>query len=230
MEAIVLAGGLGTRLRTVVADLPKPMAPINGRPFLELLLDYWIGQGVRRIVLSVGYLHDKIESALGSKYAGCPISYAVETKPLGTGGGLLLAAAQLREAGPFLALNGDTMFAVPLAHLREFHRDHGADMTLALFATSNTTRYTGVATDSEGRVTAMRGAGQANGGVYLVERRLLDDFQRTESAKLSLEDDLMPRAITAGRRVYGQLFNGNFLDIGVPEDFRRAQTLLPATH
>src|SRR5207237_2019404 len=89
VEAVVLAGGLGTRLRAAVSDVPKPMAPVGGRPFLERLLDYWIGQGVRRAVLAVGYLHDMIRGHFGDEYRGCAIAYSIEEQPLGTGGALV---------------------------------------------------------------------------------------------------------------------------------------------
>jgi D-glycero-alpha-D-manno-heptose 1-phosphate guanylyltransferase len=230
MEAVILAGGLGTRLRPAVADLPKPLAPVNGRPFLKYLLDYWTAQGVARAVLSVGYMHEAIERTIGNLHAGCPVSYAVEAEPLGTGGGLILAAAQLHGAGTFLGLNGDTMFAAPLARLAEFHRDTRADMTLALFATGDAVRYTGVATNAEGRVTALRGAGQANGGVYLIERRLVDELPWAAGAKVSLESEILPWLLADGRRLFGLRCDGGFIDIGVPEDYRRAQALMPAPH
>ena len=104
MEAIILAGGLGTRLRPAVPNLPKPMAPVNGRPFLEHQIDYWIRQGVRRFVLSVGYMHEAIEGYFGASYRGAEIAYAVERSPLGTGGGLLLAMDDLQ--GPTGARRG----------------------------------------------------------------------------------------------------------------------------
>ena len=106
--AIILAGGLGARLNNTVPNLPKPMAPINNRPFLEHQMDYWIGQGINRFILSVGYLKDLIIDHFGDKYKKASIEYAIEHKPLGTGGGLLLAAKNITE--PFLVLNGDTFF------------------------------------------------------------------------------------------------------------------------
>jgi D-glycero-alpha-D-manno-heptose 1-phosphate guanylyltransferase len=121
-SAIILAGGLGTRLRSAVPDLPKPMAPIAGRPFLAYQLDYWIRQGVDRFVLSVGYRHESIMAYFGAAYRGIAVDYSVEQTPLGTGGGLLLALERL-DGGqrPFLLLNGDTYFEVDLATLSAFH-------------------------------------------------------------------------------------------------------------
>jgi len=116
VEAVVLAGGLGTRLRAAVSDVPKPMAPVQGRPFLERLLDYWIGQGVQRAVLAVGYMHETVRKHFGEQYRNCAIDYSVEQQPLGTGGALV-QTLPLVQGKTFLVLNGDTYFAVPLAKL-----------------------------------------------------------------------------------------------------------------
>ena len=136
MEAVFLAGGLGTRLRAAVSDVPKPMAPVQGRPFLERLLDYWIGQGVQRAVLAVGYMHETIRQHFGEKYRNCVITYSVEQQPLGTGGALV-QALPLVQAETFLVLNGDTYFAVPLPALTEFHQQRRAKVSLSLFRSDN---------------------------------------------------------------------------------------------
>lgn len=231
MEAIVLAGGLGTRLRSAVPDLPKPMAPVNGRPFLEHLLDYWMRQGVARFILSVGYRHEAISSHFGAAYRGVPVACSVEESPLGTGGGLLLAAGALAAPGPFLVLNGDTWFEVRLAELRAFHATRKADLTLSLFRSPQQGRYAGLRTGSSGEVLAM-GAGEtgglANGGVYLMERGLLEDAPWQAASRLSLEEDILPFALQGGKRVHGLECAGRFLDIGIPEDYARAASLLIA--
>lgn len=232
MEAIVLAGGLGTRLRAAVPDLPKPMAPVNGRPFLERLLDYWIAQGVTRLILSVGYRHEAVSAHFGLAFRGVPVGYAVEDSPLGTGGGLLLARGSLTAAGPFLVLNGDTYFETPLKTLREFHAARGADATLALFRSPQQGRYTGLRIGKAGEVLSLNAGekgGLANGGVYLMERGLLEGGPWLPAAPVSLEEDILPFALQSGRRVFGLECPGRFLDIGVPEDYARAATLLP-TH
>jgi len=231
MEAIILAGGLGTRLRSAVPDRPKPMAPVAGRPFLEHQLDYWIAQGVTRFVLSVGYRHEAISGHFGAAYRGVPVAYSVETSPLGTGGGLLLAARSLSGAGAFLLLNGDTYFEVALASLREFHARSRADCTLSLFRSPQQGRYAGLTLGDGGRVIAMGGGergGLANGGVYLMERRLLDDGAWPAATRLSLEEDILPAGLRAAKRLFGLEFPGRFLDIGVPEDYARAAALLSA--
>ena len=229
-SAVILAGGLGTRLRSVVPELPKPMAPIGGRPFLEYQLDYWITQGVSRFVLSVGYRHETITEHFGSRYKGVLIEYAVEERPLGTGGGFLLAAKKLGHGGPFLLLNGDTYFEANWNVLDAFALEHDADWCFSLFRTSEKGRYMGIEMSSHGRITSLKsgveqGPRLANGGVYWVHPRILSKAQ-TLSEKLSLEDDLFPGALAAGRRLFGVEFSGTFIDIGVPDDYHRAPSLL----
>lgn len=217
MEAVVLAGGLGTRLRAAVSDVPKPMAPVQGRPFLERLLDYWIGQGVRRAILAVGYMHDTIRRHFGDQYRGCAITYSIEHQPLGTGGALI-QALPLVEGKTFLVLNGDTYFAVPLASLREFHQQRGADASLSLFRSANP-RYTGIALADDGRVTSYSGQGAANGGVFVFESAAV---KRLPAGASNLEKDLLPRVGS----VYGCVFDVPFVDIGLPEDWRAAANII----
>jgi D-glycero-alpha-D-manno-heptose 1-phosphate guanylyltransferase len=229
ITAIVLAGGLGTRLRSVVPDLPKPMAPVGGRPFLEHQLDYWIDQGVGRFVLSVGYRHEVVRAHFGDSYRGVPVAYAVETVPLGTGGGLLLAVGQLLDDEPFLLLNGDTFFAVELATLRAFAAARAADCCLALFAAEPGDRYLGVDVDAEGRIRSLRagdtvGSRMINGGVYLIRPAALRaaGFVGVPAMPLSLESDVFPACLALGQRFHGMRSDGRFIDIGVPHDYHRA--------
>ncbi|MBL8074914.1 MAG: nucleotidyltransferase family protein [Nitrospira sp.] len=229
-SAVILAGGLGTRLRSVVSDLPKPMAPIRGRPFLEHQLDYWINQGISRFVLSVGYRHEAITGHFGSRYKGIHLEYAVEEQPLGTGGGLLMAAEKLDPDKPFLLLNGDTYFEADWTVLDAFAMEHGADWCFSLFRTSEKGRYMGIEMSAQGRITLLKsgveqGPRLANGGVYWVHPRALTGAGRL-GAKLSLEDDLFPQALAAGHRLLGIEFRGTFIDIGVPDDYHRASSLL----
>lgn len=204
MEAIVLAGGLGTRLRSAVPELPKPMAPVAGRPFLAWLLDRWIAQGVRRFVLSVGYRAEAIHAHFGASFRGAEIDYAVEEAPLGTGGGLLLAAAQLSGNESFLLLNGDTLLDVELRPLAEVHARRAADVTIALIANSQESRYGGVQVDAEGRIAAfdVERAPAANGGVYLINRSALQGLDAAQGKAASLERELLPALIARGARVY----------------------------
>ncbi len=227
-SAVVLAGGLGTRLRSVVDTVPKPMAPISGRPFLNYLLDYWIEQGIECFVLSVGYRYAIIQEHFGDRYRGCEVRYAVEREPLGTGGGLLLANGQLDPAEEaFLLINGDTYFAVDLARLDRFARQHHADWCLSLFRATEANRYGGVELSGDGRIAALASQrGQlgdlADGGVSWVRRRCLESFPSPPGQALSLESQLLPKLLHEGAKLMGLECSGRFIDIGVPLDYARA--------
>lgn len=236
-SAIVLAGGLGTRLRGLFPDTPKPMVPVGARPFLEHLLDYWIAQGMTRFVLSVGYRHEVISDHFGNLYRGAELEYVVEQTPLGTGGGLLLAAEKIGPDAPFLLLNGDTYFAVDLQTLSGFARTNDADWCFCLFHVHPEQaiqrgsgrveeRYMGVTLSPQGKVIFLNSGALANGGVYLVHPRALTGCGFVAGDRASLEEDILPAAHKAGRRLFGLEFRGSFIDIGVPDDCQRAVTLL----
>lgn len=229
--AIVLGGGLGTRLRDAVPDLPKPMAPINGRPFLAYLLEYWRCQGVRRFILSVGYRRDAIIDYFGDHYRDAAIDYAVEDTPLGTGGGVLLAARNIAAGERFLLLNGDTFFAVDFERLMRCAQRNDADCCFSLFRSNAEGRYMAMEVADDGSIRSLKsgkaGVGcLANGGVYYLRRCALLEERFTLSAKWSLEDEIFPAALAAGRRLIGVEFLGGFIDIGVPDDYTRAGQVL----
>lgn len=229
--AVILAGGLGTRLRSAVPELPKPMAPISGRPFLEYQLDYWIKQGVSRFVLSVGYRHELIIDHFGDRYKDAELDYVIETTPLGTGGGFLLAAEKVNKNEAFLLLNGDTYFAVDLNTLIEFARTNHASWCFSLFRTNEEGRYMGMDVTPQGQITSLKaGIGQAerlaNGGVYWVSPGAWRDEKFSAGDKVSLEDDIFPAAMVSGQRLFGIEFPGTFIDIGVPDDYYHASALL----
>jgi D-glycero-alpha-D-manno-heptose 1-phosphate guanylyltransferase len=227
--AIILAGGLGTRLRSAVPDCPKPMAPVAGRPFLAHLMDHWIAQGVRHFVLSVGYRHETISDHFGSRYRGARLDYAIESTPMGTGGALLLAAAQLPGEEPALLLNGDTYFDVSLTALTEQAQRCDAHWCFALFRNTDPARYMGVGLGDDGRITALRApeAPLANGGVYRFDPHALHSLAHAPGTTLSLENDLFPQLIARGQRFAGLECPGEFIDIGVPHDYHRAASVLP---
>ena len=224
-EAIVLAGGFGTRLQSVVKDLPKPMAPVNGRPFLTYILDYLIDYEYQRVVLSVGYLHEKIVDCFGKKYKALEIDYAVEEEPLGTGGGILFAMSKC-TADNVLVINGDTMFKVDLTAFEQFHSAQERLLSIVLRQVPDTSRYGSVSVDDHGRIvqftekTNATGAGLINGGIYLINKQLFQKF--TFPSKFSLEKDLMEKYYTQ-ESFYGMPSDGYFIDIGIPEDYARAQ-------
>lgn len=228
--AIILAGGLGTRLRAVVPDRPKPMALVNGQPFLVHVMEYWRRQGVERFVLSVGYRHEMIQQFFGTNYQGIPLDYAVEETPLGTGGGLLHALDRVGDE-PCLVLNGDTFFAVEARSLREVHAARNAAWTMALFHAGEANRYMGVKLGTDGHIQNLA-AGRseigayANGGVYLADPAAIRGCGLPGGVKLSLEDELLPRMHAQGQPLYGCACTGTFIDIGVPADYQRAQEVL----
>ncbi len=227
--AIILAGGLGTRLKKVVPDLPKPMALIRERPFLEYQMDFWISQGVTKFILSVGYLNHMIIDHFGDSYHTASIDYFVEDEPLGTGGALLMAAQGLKET--FLVLNGDTFFEVNLNDLCLFHNKHNAEWTMSLFRSKDLDRYMGVDLEDNGEILSLQSGGNeltllANGGVYLVNPSALKRLNYKPYTKSSLENDLLPKFISLGGGLYGLESSGKFIDIGVPEDYYRAQKIL----
>lgn len=238
-SAVILAGGLGTRLRSAVPDLPKPMAPVDGRPFLEYLLDFWIAQGIGHFILAVGYRHELISSHLGRRYRGARLDYVVEQTPLGTGGGVLLALQQLPADQRFLLLNGDTYFSVDGERLEGFARSHDSDWCFSLFRTGETSRYLGMGVAADGRITELKSSQDgdeclANGGVYCIHPRafagltLAGGQPLAAGASASLENDIFPAAFHAGQRMVGVEFGGSFIDIGIPADYHRAGAVLNA--
>lgn len=228
MEAIVLAGGLGTRLRSVVSEVPKCMAPVAGKPFLWYLLSY-LGRypEVNRVVLSVGYLREVIFEwikVVGDQFP-FSIDYAVEEVPLGTGGGIRLALSQC-TGDDVLVLNGDTMFDVDLPHLLAAHAQHpDAAVTLSLRHLQQFERYGRVSIDESHVITGFHekqfcADGLINGGVYVVRRSRLDLSALPE--RFSFEKDVFEPHVHE-RDLYGFVSEGFFIDIGIPEDYRNAQ-------
>ena len=223
--AIILAGGFGTRLRTVLPNLPKPMAPINGRPFLEYLMDYWIRQGIGSFILSVGYMKDAIIEHFGRLYRSVPVDYSLEEAPLGTGGALLVASRKL--TAPFLVLNGDTFFEVSLSSLTTFYKRNASECSLSLFRAGEDQRFGGIVIDESNRITLFDAAKSlpgtlANGGVYLFSPSLMSRTRFIAGDMFSLEREFIPELLTLGVEVHGTEFSGRFIDIGVPSDLARA--------
>jgi len=230
-KAIILAGGLGTRLNSVLSDLPKPLAPINGKPFLEYQMDYWIHQGVDHFVLSVGYLKEKIVDYFGDHYQNIPINYAIEDTPLDTGGGLLKALDFIASDEPILVLNGDTYFEVDLKILRDFHVNQKSIWTFSLFRTIEVDRYMGIQLEPSGKLKLMNQqiGGQetlANGGVYLINPSNIKALGFKSGEKISLERDILKKLSDNHFDIYGIEFEGQFIDIGVPNDYKRASSIL----
>ncbi len=240
LECILLAGGFGTRLRSVVTEVPKPMAPIRGRPFLEFQLDHFAVHGFRRAILSTGYMAEKIESHFGTQYRSgnhlIDICCVEEKEALGTGGAMVFSGAHLKSSSnPFVVCNGDTWFPVDVSALVECLQKLNADVVMALRKIEKNDRYGSVVVDSQNRVTGFQDAqeskGEAaliNGGIYVFRSsKILKDFEWTQGM-LSFEKDVLPRWIaqqgTHQKRIFGIECTAPFIDIGIPEDYARAQT------
>jgi len=228
-EAVVLAGGLGSRLRTVVADVPKPMAPVAGRPFLTYLLDYLMSQGIRRVVLSVGYRHEAITAFFGKTYGTIEIVYSIEDEPLGTGGGIALALAKVESSVVFV-LNGDTFLKLDYRAMAGLANEDRDDFTLAvaLREVDDTSRY-GRAILEGDYLLGFAASGTAepgliNAGVYLMSARIFGNFGYP--ARFSFEKDFLERRAS---HIRPRVFRCNvpFIDIGIPDALRDAQFLLP---
>ena len=222
MEAIILAGGLGTRLRGVIGEIPKCMAPVDGKPFLQYQLEWLSRFDIGHVVLSVGYLREKVMDFVQSREWPFAISYAVEKEPLGTGGGIRLALSKCKGNQVFV-LNGDTFYNVDLAALT-----FTAPVTLALKPMRDFDRYGAVDWDGD-LVTLFQekkhcAEGLINGGVYAIDRSQLD--LSLFPKKFSFEQDVLEPLAGYGL-VAGEVQEGYFIDIGVPEDYARAQRELP---
>jgi len=225
-EAIVLAGGLGTRLKEVLPDIPKCMAPVNGKPFLTYVLAYLEGQGINKVILSVGYLKEHIINYFGNRYNTISIEYSIENEPLGTGGAIKLAIGYSLLDHVFI-LNGDTYFTANLALMEQLHYQSSSDITIAAKQVTNASRYGLIETTHADRISAFKekeqisGGGWINGGIYLVKKQVLNQIGKT---KFSLENDLFKVSCSSLKL---QAFKSTdfFLDMGVPDDYLLAQTL-----
>lgn len=222
MEGIVLAGGFGSRLRPVVADLPKVMAPINGRPFLELVLDNLQRSGFTRITLSLGYLPEPIVQHFGPSFRGMELSYQIEDEPLGTGGAVRQALAHCLADSVFV-FNGDTYLELEAAAVAALSQQTGSPVIVAR-QVPDTSRFGRLEiTDGTVRRFAEKGVsgpGLINAGCYLFPRDLLDGFALGKP--FALEQDFLVEAVPRIRFAAFET-HGRFIDIGIPEDYARAQ-------
>jgi len=226
-EAIILAGGLGTRLRESVPDLPKCMAPVAGRPFLFHVINYLRSQGVEKFIFSLGYKHELIEDYLSTQFPTLSYQCVIEDEPLGTGGAILLACTKAAEKN-IVVTNGDTLFKVDLHKAAMFHNHNNAECTLLLKPMTRFDRYGVVELDEEQLVNSFKEkqfyeTGNINGGVYLLNK---DKFLDEEfPAKFSFEKHYLEKFYPV-RRIYGLIQDAYFIDIGIPEDYNRAQSEL----
>lgn len=223
MEGIILAGGLGTRLQSVVSDVPKCMAPVAGKPFLHYLLNYMERAGFTRIILSLGYKHEIVEEWVGTFSTRMKLICVVENEPLGTGGAIKLALEKVKERNVFI-LNGDTFFKVDFVDMMRFHLLTGSQVTIALKKMQNFDRYGVVTVDTDSyRITGFQEKqfceeGYINGGIYLIKKEELSQLP----VKCSLEKDYFEAGVA--RKIFsGFCEDGYFIDMGIPEEYAKIQ-------
>ncbi|MEZ5025875.1 MAG: nucleotidyltransferase family protein [Chitinophagales bacterium] len=214
-----MAGGFGTRLSTVVKDVPKPMAPINGKPFLHYIFKELQHQQIKKVVLSVGYKKEIIQDFFQENYLDISIQYAVEEEPLGTGGGIKNAFNFVEDDA--FVLNGDTFFDIELKKLK----DENSDIVLALKPMFQFDRYGTVKVDSDERIISFNEKkycehGLINGGIYYFKKCLFDKVENQH--KFSFEQDVLEKHCH-DVIIKGKIFDNYFIDIGVPEDYQKAQ-------
>ncbi|HTL10247.1 MAG TPA: nucleotidyltransferase family protein [Chitinophagaceae bacterium] len=229
-EAIILAGGLGTRLRSVLPDTPKCMAPVNGQPFLRYLIDYYQQQGITRFIFALGYKHEVISSWLKQQYPTLKIDCVIEKDPLGTGGAIQLAMEKAKESN-VLILNGDTLCKADVATMAAFHKRNGAACTLLLKPMKDFDRYGVVETEPDGHIKSFQekkqyAQGLINAGVYLLSTGRFR--QQKRPAAFSFEKDYL-EVFYSALPIYGCVQDTYFIDIGIPEDYERAQKELAAS-
>ncbi|MFC1489028.1 nucleotidyltransferase family protein [Thermodesulfobacteriota bacterium] len=219
MKAIILAGGIGHRLRETVKRVPKPMAPVGDKPFLEYLVLQLAKWKIKEIIFSIGYKRDIIKTYFGNgEKWGVQIKYSEEDIPLGTGGGLR-EAALFMDDDCFIVMNGDSFFEVDISRSINLHKEKNAIATLGLLRVDDTSRFGSVGIDKNGEILSFSekgrgGSGLINGGVYIFNREIIENIP---PGKVSLENDILPSLVKKG--LYGVVAKGFFVDIGTPEDY-----------
>lgn len=223
ITALILAGGEGTRLRPAVSEVPKVLAPVNGRPFLHYLLDQLSDFGVNHVVVCTGYRGDQIREEIGSNHATVQIEYSQEPQKLGTGGAIRCALPSLRSEQVFV-LNGDSYCDVDLARFQQWHLSRGIECSLVVVHRSDTARFGRVKLSKHEQIEELiekderQLPGWINAGVYLVSTELIREI--SEGRAISIETELFPGWLSNG--LYGYKTNAAFLDIGTPESYARA--------
>jgi mannose-1-phosphate guanylyltransferase len=225
MQALVLAGGEGTRLRPLTLTTPKPVMPLAGRPFLSFMLDWTRSHGVDEAILSCGFMSDAVKAVLGDIYDGMRLRHVTEDEPLGTAGPVRLAYDEGLLEERLLVLNGDVLTDIDLTGELEQHERTGARATLALYPVDDTSSYGVVPTDAEGRVEAFieKGGGRAptnriNAGAYVIEREVVESIPAGRA--VSFEREVFPELV--GNGLYGYAAAGYWIDIGTPERYLEA--------
>ena len=228
ISAVVLAGGLGTRLRSVVSDVPKVLAPVAGKPFLCYLFEQLAEAGIDETVICTGYMADEIRQRLGELSENVKLDYSHEESPLGTAGAIRNAFEKI-HGDTVLIMNGDSFCDLDLKRFIEWHSAKGARASLALREMSDTARYGRVSVSMDGRVEAFLekgkgGPGWINAGIYLIDRSLIEGIPAAR--KVSIEEEVFPGWVHEGALFGYQASVKRFIDIGTPESFAEAQLVM----
>lgn len=223
-EVILLAGGPGVRLQDVIRGIPKPMADINGKPFLWYVLSYLAKQGVNKIIMAIGYKHEIIKEYFKDRYDSIEIKYSIEKEPLGTGGAIKNALA-IAEDRDIFVINGDTFFNIDLRTFYSFHRHKASNVTIALKLMKDFDRYGAVTINGENRLIGFeekqfRSIGLINGGIYIIKTDIFNSIKFPD--KFSFETDFLEKYYKE-RKIYAYIFDEYFIDIGIPEDYKGAK-------
>lgn len=225
-EVLILAGGLGTRLRPLNLGVSKPIAPVGDGTFLERQIDYLVKRGFRSFLLAISRQTLDIKERLGDvRGRGISVAYSVDPKPIGTGSAVLRALPRLRD--PFMVVNGDTLFSFDPTAVLAQHEGFGGDATVAVVRKRNNGRYTNVLFGSDGRVTSLNAStknsyGYVNAGVAVMRKRAFKGFRK--ELPLSLEKDIMVH-IASRKRLFAAKVHGTFWDIGTPRSYRHFQSI-----
>jgi D-glycero-alpha-D-manno-heptose 1-phosphate guanylyltransferase len=228
MQAIILAGGLGTRLKSVVADKPKVLSPVAGNPFLKYIIDYLLQQQITNFVFSLGYLHEQVLDFLIKEYPNLAYTYTVETTPLGTGGGIKKAMELVTEEDVFV-INADTFFGVDLPAMMHFHKAANAHCTVSLKAMNDFDRYGTVEINENHTITSFKekqftNQGFINGGYLIFNKATFLQNTASLPAVFAYEKDFLEKTLF-DITIKGFVATGYFIDIGIPEDFAKAQLI-----
>lgn len=223
MDAVILCGGKGTRLKSVVSDRPKPMAALNDKPFLQLVMEYAAGYGFKRFILAAGYMGEVIEKHFSGAFPGYTVAVSHETQPLDTAGAVKNASS-LIQTPQVLVMNGDSICRIDLRAFTEFHFSRGGRVSVAVAKVPDAGSFGSITMDSGGKILSFRekagaGAGYVNAGIYILDKTVLDAVP--PGTRYSMERDLLP-ALISGGEVYGYETESRLFDIGTPEGYREA--------
>lgn len=226
--AVILVGGLGTRLRSLVRDVPKPMAPINGRPFLEYQLEILKKSGVRKVIFAVGYMAEIIEKHFGNCWDEIAIAYSREETTLGTGGALIKASNMIPDGTTTLVMNGDTYFPVTITKMLDHHQAGEASVSFAMFESEEASRYSSFSVSPDMRITGINNKESRlkSGGIYIFSAEIMDELRQLPEKKTSFESEIIPAFLAEDKTMLAYVEPCVFIDIGLPDDYLKAAEIV----